>query len=387
MKHKRAYKHKSSSLNPFSKTPFSKKSPVIRLISISIAVIAIGGAAVVGVRQLRSSFAYTGHHSSCSLNLAYVDGKVASSVQTGQTFKAAVWFLNNGDSTWSPNYGFYMGEYNGTNIWHATGNGVTTDYPPGTTAKFNLTLKAPSAPGTYAFSWSMNIVYQGQLQTPCIGQLKVIAPLPSTPSLKVIGSSASSINLDWNSTTTTTNYSVFRNNSQIATVTSSSYNNTGLKCNTSYSYYVKANGPGGSTKSNTVSKTTGACSSGGSEGGGSGGGTSGGSGGGTSGGSSGGSTSDNQSSNSGDTPVTSDGSDQTSTDTGTGDTSSTDFGNFGDQESVSNGSPLKTVLKVLLVLVIIGGVGFGGLYLLSKFATKRRAKAVYEDYWRKSKGL
>ena len=85
---------------------------------------------------------------------------------------------------------------------------------------------------------------------------------PSKPTgLTATPTSTSQINLNWNASTDdvgVTGYKVFRNGTQIATPTSSAYNDTGLTASTAYAYEVSATDAAGnnSPKSDVVSATT-----------------------------------------------------------------------------------------------------------------------------------
>ena len=73
--------------------------------------------------------------------------------------------------------------------------------------------------------------------------------------------SSSQINLSWTASTDNvgvTGYDVYRNNSKVATVATTSYGDTGLSPSTTYSYFVKARDAAGnvSASSNTASATT-----------------------------------------------------------------------------------------------------------------------------------
>lgn len=76
-----------------------------------------------------------------------------------------------------------------------------------------------------------------------------------------------SLTLTWSASTDNvgvTGYVIYRNGSYLASTTSLSYNVTGLSCNTSYSFYVRAKDAAGnqSANSSTHSRTTSACSGG-----------------------------------------------------------------------------------------------------------------------------
>ncbi|OGY95676.1 MAG: hypothetical protein A2611_02750 [Candidatus Komeilibacteria bacterium RIFOXYD1_FULL_37_29] len=85
---------------------------------------------------------------------------------------------------------------------------------------------------------------------------------PSAPTnLTANPVSASQINLSWTTSTDNvgvTGYSIFRNNTKIANVTTNTYHNTGLTASTTYSYTIKAYDGAGNTSanSNTATATT-----------------------------------------------------------------------------------------------------------------------------------
>lgn len=84
-------------------------------------------------------------------------------------------------------------------------------------------------------------------------------PPPSAPTnLTGAAVSSSQVNLSWTAVTGVAGYDVFRNGSQVATTSSTSYSNTGLTASTSETYYVKAYNSSGavSSASNTVTVTT-----------------------------------------------------------------------------------------------------------------------------------
>ena len=79
---------------------------------------------------------------------------------------------------------------------------------------------------------------------------------PSTPTgLTATPTSTSQINLTWNASNDdvgVTGYKVFRNGNQIATPTTTSYNDTGLAANTTYDYTVSANDAAGNDSPKTA---------------------------------------------------------------------------------------------------------------------------------------
>ncbi len=89
--------------------------------------------------------------------------------------------------------------------------------------------------------------------------------LPSTPaSVATSAVTQTSVTISWNASTDNvgvTGYDVYRNGSFLASTSSTSYNATGLNCNTAYSFYVKAKDAAGnqSANSSTVNATTSAC--------------------------------------------------------------------------------------------------------------------------------
>lgn len=88
------------------------------------------------------------------------------------------------------------------------------------------------------------------------------SPPPAPLNLTATAVSQTQINLSWGTSSGATGYKVYRGGVQIASTVAptTSYSNTGLTCNTSYSYTVKATASAGdSANSNTASATTFAC--------------------------------------------------------------------------------------------------------------------------------
>ncbi|MEY9907571.1 chitinase [Catenulispora sp. MAP12-49] len=86
------------------------------------------------------------------------------------------------------------------------------------------------------------------------GQTQV-PPVPS--GLSVTGTTSSSVSLSWSASTGATGYNVYRGGSKVASVTGTSYTDSGLSASTSYSYTVSAtNSAGESAQSAAVTGTT-----------------------------------------------------------------------------------------------------------------------------------
>ena len=91
---------------------------------------------------------------------------------------------------------------------------------------------------------------------------------PTAPTLTSTGATANSVSLSWSGSTDNVGvagYRVFRGSTQVATVTGTTYTDTGLTAATQYSYLVEAYDAAGnvSPASNTVSVTTSSGSTGG----------------------------------------------------------------------------------------------------------------------------
>ena len=92
-----------------------------------------------------------------------------------------------------------------------------------------------------------------------------VAPPPGKPNLNANASCQNTfpeVTLDWDDTSDTDYYDVYRDGSiLVSNLTSSSYIDNSVNNETSYSYYVIAFGPMGETQSDTVSTTTEDCPS------------------------------------------------------------------------------------------------------------------------------
>jgi uncharacterized protein affecting Mg2+/Co2+ transport len=99
-------------------------------------------------------------------NSSFVTESVPSAMNPDQSYKVIVTFKNTGTTTWMPSgtaaqYSYKLAVIdNGdkmfpTGVWGVVESQVTKSIEPGETVSFELNVKAPSAPGTYSFEWSM----------------------------------------------------------------------------------------------------------------------------------------------------------------------------------------------------------------------------------------
>lgn len=87
----------------------------------------------------------------------YVAQSVSGSMLAGGTQAVTVRMRNTGDYTWSTGTSFSLGSQNPTDngTWSLSRAALPSDIAPGQVATFSFTIKAPQAPGTYAFQWRM----------------------------------------------------------------------------------------------------------------------------------------------------------------------------------------------------------------------------------------
>ena len=117
----------------------------------------------------------------------------------------------------------------------------------------SLTANAYDAASNFGVSSAVNVtVSNGAGDT---------QPPTAPTNLTATAVSSSQINLSWTASTDNvgvTGYEVYRSSSKVATVTTTTYGDTGLTPSTTYSYYVKARDAAGnvSASSNTASATT-----------------------------------------------------------------------------------------------------------------------------------
>ncbi len=134
---------------------------------------------------------------------------------------------------------------NTSQIATVTGSTSYTDKSLTSGQSYTYTVKAINSAGQSPFSNSASADASGPCQT-----------APSAPVISAITDSAcgGNILLSWNAVSGATAYKIFRNDIQVASTASTSYTDTGLVVDTSFTYKVKAvNNIGNSPFSNSVS--------------------------------------------------------------------------------------------------------------------------------------
>ncbi len=171
------------------KPAYKKKHAGLHNLGLFMVVFSVlGGVMLLYKTQAAVSFvAYPPHRAQCVAN-----SPSKTFVRPGETFPVTVQMKNTGTSTWSPDYGFFLSEYSsgatsGVTIWkNVKGATFTGSTGPGGTRTFNLTVTAPTTPGTYGMSWGMHIVFAGFLHDPCTNK-NITVKNPPAVSLNLNG--------------------------------------------------------------------------------------------------------------------------------------------------------------------------------------------------------
>ena len=112
---------------------------------------------------------------------------------------------------------------------------------------YTYSVQAYNDAGNSAASNSISVTTEGSSM-----------PLPATPqNLAATGTTTSTVSLSWNAASNAAGYDILRNGSVINSTTSTSFQDSGLAADTTYTYTVRAyNQTGQSSQSNSVSATT-----------------------------------------------------------------------------------------------------------------------------------
>lgn len=158
-------------------------------------------------------------------------------------------------STWTVALDFPSG-YTISSSWDASrsSSGQTHTFTPPNWA-------GPLAPGA-SFTFGFNGT-PGNFSGPAACRLNSGSctggggPAPAAPTGLSGTATSASVNLTWSAVSGATSYSVYRNGTKVGAPTGTSYTDSGLTANTTYSYQVSAsNSAGEGPKSSTVSVTT-----------------------------------------------------------------------------------------------------------------------------------
>ena len=87
----------------------------------------------------------------------FVSQSVPASMNRGQNYAVTVRMKNTGGTTWSASGGYQLGSQNPANnsTWGLNRVALPANVPPGGTATFNFTARAPATAGSYNFRWRM----------------------------------------------------------------------------------------------------------------------------------------------------------------------------------------------------------------------------------------
>jgi hypothetical protein len=91
----------------------------------------------------------------------FVTQNVPSTMAAGQKYQVSVTMKNTGSTTWTAASNYRLGSQNpqDNKVWRGSSNrvnlGSSDSIAPGQEKRFDFTVTAPSAPGTYNFQWKM----------------------------------------------------------------------------------------------------------------------------------------------------------------------------------------------------------------------------------------
>lgn len=191
------------------KKPYNvpKKRPLGRLLIFLISFAIIGGIVFYFASQAAAPYIddpQNMHHAQCVQN-----SPSKTAVRPGEAFTATVRIKNTGTSTFAPSFGAHLLELNNetyTNYWSPNRFYMSSNVGPGGTATFNMTITAPSNPGTYPFGWAIGVGTAGVVPYGCSGvQVRVVNPTTTNLTLNgqnqnVTVTKGSSLTVAWSAT-------------------------------------------------------------------------------------------------------------------------------------------------------------------------------------------
>jgi len=176
-----------------------------------------------------------------------VSHTIPSQMNAGQTYSVSVTFRNKG-VLWSNKWGFKLGAVGDSDPFTSqTRHLLSSEVGPNDTYTFTFNLTAPTTPGTYTTDWRMlreGVTWFGATCSVNVNVVATDTQPPSTPTnLQAVVKSPTRVDLSWTASTDNigvTGYKIYRNSSQIATSTTTSFSDTTCSPNTSYTYEVSA---------------------------------------------------------------------------------------------------------------------------------------------------
>ncbi|MGI6294979.1 MAG: GerMN domain-containing protein [Armatimonadota bacterium] len=178
----------------------------------------------------------------------YVSDTIPTTMNPGQTYNAQITYRNRG-VVWMSAYNFKVGAVSPTDPLMTTRlYPVSGTIKPGSTATFNISLKAPATAGTYTTQWQMireGYEWFGPKVTKNVTVINVNDNQPPTvpTNLQRTSATKTSISLSWTASTDdngVAGYRIYRNGTQVGTSATNSYTDSGLTANTGYTYQVDA---------------------------------------------------------------------------------------------------------------------------------------------------
>lgn len=190
---------------------------------------------------------YFGATATAMYNASYVSDDIPTTATEGDVKTVHV-VLKNLGVLWSSSKSFYLGAVGNSDPFaSSTRQSITGEVAPNDTYTFTFQMTFNTA-GTYTTDWRM--VRDGYTWFgPIVSKTVTVATFvdtqaPSVPTgLKTTQSTTNSITLSWNASTDNvgvTGYKIYRNSTQIGTSSTTSYTDTGLDLNQSYTYQVCA---------------------------------------------------------------------------------------------------------------------------------------------------
>jgi chitinase len=160
-----------------------------------------------------------------------------------------------------PNSAYTLSAYVQGNYVYLGATGYSSTWTPGAGSWQQLTTSFTTGASTtsvqiYLHGWYAQGTYYAD-DVALVGPGGT-AQVPSAPTgLAVTGTTSSSVSLSWSASSGATGYNVYRGTTKVASVSGTSYSDTGLTAATSYSYTVTAtNTAGESAHSSSVTGTT-----------------------------------------------------------------------------------------------------------------------------------